>query len=76
MRDDFDPDNVILEFVQIGALIRVSAMEPNSLIEVVIYGPASASETALRRLVLRKLEYVLGRQGTERQLTDRYSVSG
>ena len=67
MRDDIDPDEVILEFVQIGALIRVSAMEPNSLTEVVIYGPASASEAALRRVVLRKLDYVLGRQGTQRQ---------
>ena len=62
MRNDIDPDKVILEFAQIGALIRVSAMEPNSLTEVVIYGPASASEAALRRIVLRKLEYVLARR--------------
>jgi hypothetical protein len=46
-------------------------MEPKSLTEVVIYGPASASEAALRRIVLRKLAYVLGRQDTERQLIKR-----
>jgi hypothetical protein len=62
MQDDFDPDQVILEFAQIGALIRVSAMEPSSLTEVVIYGPASAGEATLRRVVLRKLEYVLARK--------------
>jgi hypothetical protein len=66
MRHDNDPGEVILEFVQIGGLIRVSAMEPKSLTEVVIYGPASAGEAALRRVVLRKLDYVLGRHRTER----------
>ena len=66
MRNDIDPGEVILEFVQIGALIRVSAMEPKSLTEVVIYGPASAGEAALRRVVLRKLDYVLGRQPAPR----------
>jgi hypothetical protein len=68
MRDEIDPGEVILEFVQIGALIRVSAMEPKSLTEVVIYGPASAGEAALRRTVLCKLDYMLARQGPERQL--------
>jgi len=67
MSHEIDPGDVILEFVQIGALIRVSAMEPQSLTEVVIYGPASAGEAALRRTVLCKLDYVLARHGTERQ---------
>jgi hypothetical protein len=64
MRDNIDRGEVILEFVQIGALMRVSAMELKSLTEVVIYGPASAGEAALRRVVLRKLDYVLGHHGT------------
>jgi Domain of unknown function (DUF6898) len=67
MRNDIDPGEVILEFVQIGALIRVSAMEPKSLTEVVIYGPASAGEAALRRVVLRKLDYALGRRPDPRR---------
>lgn len=67
MRNDTDPGEVILEFVQIGALIRVSAMEPKSLTEVVIYGPASAGEAALRRVVLRKLDYVLARKPAPRR---------
>ena len=69
MPNEIDPGEVILEFVQIGALIRVSAMEPRSLTEVVIYGPASAGEAALRRTVLCKLDYVLARRGTARELT-------
>jgi hypothetical protein len=66
MRDEIDAGDVILEFVRIGALIRVSAMEPMSLTEVVIYGPASAGEAALRRAVLRKLEYVRARRSSTR----------
>jgi hypothetical protein len=67
MRDNIDRREVILEFVQIGALMRVSAMEPKSLTEVVIYGPASAGEAALRRVVLRKLDYALGRRPDPRR---------
>lgn len=62
MRDEIDPGEVILEFVQVGGLIRVSAMEPKTLTEVVTYGPATAGEAALRRTVLRKLDYVLRRR--------------
>ena len=69
MPHEIDPGEVILEFVQIGALIRVSAMEPTSLTEVVIYGPASAGEAALRRTVLCKRDYVLARHDTKRHLT-------
>ena len=61
MPNEIDPGEVILEFVQIGALVRVSAMEPRSLTEVVIYGPASAGEAALRRTVLCKLDFALAR---------------
>lgn len=68
MQRAIDLDEVILEFVRVGPLIRVSAMEPKTLTEVVSYGPAHAGEAALRRIVLRKLEYVLGsRQDSARQ---------
>jgi hypothetical protein len=75
MPDDIDPGEVILEFVQIGALIRVSAIESKSLTEVVIYGPASAGEAALRGVVLRKLDYVVGRPSPGRR-QDGKSVVG
>jgi hypothetical protein len=63
MVDEADPDGVILEFVRLGALVRVSAMDPASLTEVVLQGPAAAGEAALRRAALRKLAYVLARRG-------------
>lgn len=62
MRREVDPSGVILEFVRLGPLVRVSAMEPESLTEVVLQGPAAAGEAALRRAALRKLAYVLQRR--------------
>ena len=55
MGDAVERGEVILEFVRLGALIRVSAMDVASLTEVVLQGPAAAGEAALRRAVLRKL---------------------
>ena len=54
---------VILEFVPVGDLVRVTAMHEPSLTEIVVHGPASAGEAALRRLALRRLAFVLRRRG-------------
>jgi hypothetical protein len=62
MVDEADPDGVILEYVRLGALVRVGAIDPASLTEVVLQGPAAAGEPALRRAALRKLAYVLARR--------------
>ena len=62
MVDEADPDGVILEYVRLGALVRVSAIDPASLTVVVLLGPAGAGEPALRRAALRKLAYVLARR--------------
>jgi hypothetical protein len=61
MGDAVERGEVIVEFVQLGPLIRVSAMDVASLTEVVLQGPAAAGEAALRRAVLRKLAYALAR---------------
>jgi hypothetical protein len=53
---------VILEFQRIGNSVKVTAVDPETLIEVSIVGAASAGEEALRRTAVRKLEYVLGRR--------------
>jgi Domain of unknown function (DUF6898) len=53
---------VIIELVRLGGLVRASALDPESLIEVTLQGPAAAGETVLRQAVLRKLDYVLGRR--------------
>jgi hypothetical protein len=59
MRRSVDPDEVILEFVRIGAVVRVSAMHPPSLTEVVVQGPVTAGPQALERLALDKLAWRL-----------------
>jgi hypothetical protein len=76
MPNQMEPGEVILEFVQIGALIRVSAMEPKSLTEVVLYGPASAGEAALRRTALCKLDYALAGHRPERHLRTQSAATG
>ena len=49
----------LVEFQVIVASVKVSAIDPVSLLEVSIVGPASASEAELSRLAVRKLEYML-----------------
>lgn len=53
---------VIVEFLQLGNLVRVTAMDPKTLREVSIMGPSTAGEQALTRIAVRKLRYVLARQ--------------
>ena len=60
--DESDHEGVIIEFRRIGASVRVSAIDPETLIEVSIVGPASADEEELTRNVLKKLEYVLAQK--------------
>ena len=60
MGQEVERGGVIPEFVRLG-VIRVSAMDEDSLTEVVLQGPAAAGEAALRRAVLRKLAYALAR---------------
>lgn len=66
MADEVDRGEVIIEFVRLGGLVRVSALDPASLVEVVLQGPAAAGEAALRHAVLRKLDYVLARHRARR----------
>ena len=55
-------ENIIIEFHRIGASVKVSAFDPQSLTEVSIVGPANAGEAILTRNVLRKLEFVLAKK--------------
>lgn len=55
--------NVILEFQTIGSSVKVTAIDPVTLVEVSIVGSAAAGEQALGRLAMRKLEYMLAKRG-------------
>ncbi|MDP6692377.1 MAG: hypothetical protein QF384_23005 [Alphaproteobacteria bacterium] len=49
----------LVEFQAIGNSVKVSALDPVTLVEVSIVGPATASEAELSALAVRKLEYML-----------------
>ena len=54
-----DRGDVIFEFYQVGAYVKVSAMDPASLTEVSVVGDPRAGERVLKQTALRKLAYVL-----------------
>lgn len=54
--------DVIFEFYRVGNSVKVSAVDTETLTEVSVVGPATASETTLRRNALRKLEFVLAKR--------------
>lgn len=61
--------DVLLEFIQVGHLVKVCAIDPRTGTEVVTVGPASAAQADLSRAAVRKLQYVLRKQ--ERANADR-----
>lgn len=54
---------VIVEFFQMGGLVKVTAMDTLTLTEISVQGPRSAGEEALKRNAIRRLEYVLRKKG-------------
>ncbi|NQZ13303.1 MAG: hypothetical protein HRT94_00575 [Alphaproteobacteria bacterium] len=54
---------VIIEFILVGSLVKVSAMDTQTLTEVSIQGPANTPENILKRNALKRLEYVLKKKG-------------
>lgn len=55
-------EGVLLEFQRIGAVVKVSAIDPVTNTEVVVQGPASASQEHLSRTAIAKLRYVLSKK--------------
>lgn len=56
-------NRVIIEFIRVGAYVKVSAIDPVSLVEVSIVGNPASSEQVLKRTAVRKLKYVLEKRG-------------
>ncbi len=54
---------VIFEFMPVGNIMRVSAMDTATLTEVVIQCPLGAGEAAFKKNALMRLEYVLRKKG-------------
>lgn len=56
----------LLEFQQIGNVMKVTALDPQTGTEIILQGPANAGEAALSEAAIRKLEYVLKREEKNR----------
>jgi len=50
-----------LEFVVVGDAVRVAAICPDTGLEAIVMGPASAARADLERLALAKLERLVAR---------------
>ena len=50
---------VIIEFFQIGNMVKVSALDTKTLTEISIQGPKSAGQEILKQNALKRLEYVM-----------------
>lgn len=66
MPEEPDLEQVIFEFYQVGNSVKVSAVDPASLVEVSIVGPATAPRAQLERTALSKLKYVLAKRAGQR----------
>lgn len=53
---------IIFEFLNVGGSVKVTAVDVASGTEVSIIGDPAASETVLKHMAKRKLDYVLGKQ--------------
>ncbi len=54
---------IIVELSPVGNVMRVTAMDVQSLTEIVISGPATTPEKMLKQNAVRRLEYVLKKKG-------------
>ena len=63
MNDILPGREVIFEFFPIGAYVKVTAMDTRTMTEVSISGPASAGETMLKSNALKRLAYVMKKNG-------------
>lgn len=54
---------VIFELSTHGNVVRVAAMDVQTMTEITIQGPPSAPESTLKANALKRLEYVLKKKG-------------
>ena len=54
---------VLFEFRRVGNAIKVTAFHADSLTEISLVGSAGATEAHLKMMAIKRLEYVLAKQG-------------
>lgn len=57
-------EKVFFEMRRVGNYVRVVAIDGRTGTEVTVVGDAKASANQLKQTALRKLQYVLAKQGT------------
>ncbi len=63
MQRDSPSGEILFEFRRLGNVVKVSAVHVDSNTEICLVGAPSVGEYALKKAAIRKLIYVLGRQG-------------
>lgn len=63
MSEPLQGREVIFEFLVQGQYVKITAMDVESLTEVVIQGPRRSSEAQLKNNALKRLEFVLRKKG-------------
>lgn len=58
--------NYLIEFRRIGALVKVTALDPVTGIEATIQGPVTAGEAILSQSAARKLEYLIHKAAAQK----------
>jgi hypothetical protein len=59
------PEPYLIEFIRYGRLLKVTACDPATGVEVSIQAPLHADQHGLAKLAVRKLEYRLSRLAEE-----------
>ena len=55
-------DGILLEIARIGNVLRVAAIDPDTLAEVTFQAPPATDRTTLAALARRKLDFVTARR--------------
>jgi len=72
-RPPFKPEDIYLreilfEFKQVGNIVRVTAIDPGSGLEVVTIGDPAVHTDRLEQIAARKLKYVIAKQRNKNML--------
>ena len=76
MTESPEQGEYIVEFVQYGKSVKVSAIDATTLQEVSIVGPTSASKAELKNVAIRKLQYVIKKKSAEKNSAPPVSAKG
>ena len=62
-------DGILLEIARIGNVLRVAALDPDTLAEVTFQAPPATDRTTLVALARRKLDFVTARMAKKVNLS-------